>query len=100
GRLRAESSVADLRGGASLVVRAEPMVAAASVAERLLGSAAVSTMDGAVRLDVKPDQAPELVRALVRADIDVHEVHYQERTLEDAFFALTGDALTDAKEAV
>jgi ABC-2 type transport system ATP-binding protein len=94
GRLRAESSVADLRGRASLVVRADSLTTAATIAERMFGSMAVSTVDDELRLDVKPDQAPGLVRALVSSDVDVHQVHYQERTLEDAFFALTGDDVT------
>jgi ABC-type multidrug transport system ATPase subunit len=88
GRLRVESSVADLRGHASLLVRAEPLPAAAVVAERLVGAAQVSIVDGSLRLAVRLDRAPELVRAMVQADLAVHEVHAQERTLEDAFFAL------------
>jgi ABC-2 type transport system ATP-binding protein len=89
GRLLVESSVADLRGHTSLAVRAEPLAKAAAVAERLVGPRQVSTVDGALRLDMGLDRAPELVRALVLADVDVHEVHARERTLEDAFFALT-----------
>jgi hypothetical protein len=50
----------------------------------------VSTVDGRLEVDAGPDRAAELVRALVRADVDVLEVHPQERTLEAAFFALTG----------
>jgi ABC-2 type transport system ATP-binding protein len=89
GRLLVESSVADLRGHATLSVRAEPLATAAEVAERLVGPNRVSTVDGALRLEIGLDRAPELVRALVHAEVDVHEVHPQERTLEDAFFALT-----------
>jgi ABC-type multidrug transport system ATPase subunit len=91
GRLRAESSVAELRGHRSLLVRAVPVPVAASVAERIVGSARVSGVDGVLRVDATAEQTPELVRELVRAGVDVHEVHAQERTLEDAFFALTGD---------
>ncbi len=89
GRLLVQSSVTDLRGHASLSVRAEPMSAAASVAQRLIGPAQVSTVDGELRLDMDLDRAPELVRALVLAEVDVHEVRARERTLEDAFFSLT-----------
>ena len=89
GRLLVQSSVTDLRGHATLSVRAEPLVRAAAVAERLVGASQVSTVDGSLRLEIGLDRAPELVRALVLAEVDVHEVHPQERTLEDAFFALT-----------
>jgi ABC-type multidrug transport system ATPase subunit len=87
GRLRVESSVAELRGHVRLVVRAEPQPAALAVLRPLVN---VSTVDGRLEVDAGPDRAAELVRALVRADVDVLEVHPRERTLEDAFFALTG----------
>jgi ABC-type multidrug transport system ATPase subunit len=96
GRLRVESSVAELRGHARLLVRAEPLAAAVGVAERAVGADRVSIVDGALRLAVRPDEvsraAPELVRAMVRADIDVQEVHVQEQSLEDAFFALVNES--------
>ncbi len=89
GRLVVQSSVTDLRGHATLSVRAEPLSKAAAVAEHMIGVSRVSTVDGALLLEIGLDRAPELVRALVLAEVDVHEVHPQERTLEDAFFALT-----------
>ena len=46
------------------------------------------------------EQTPELVRELVHAGVDVHEVHAQERTLEDAFFALTGGDVKQANDDV
>jgi ABC-2 type transport system ATP-binding protein len=88
GRLRVESSVAELRGHASLLVRAEPLPVAADVAKRVVGAGSVSIVDGRLQLAARPEQAAELVRALVGAEVAVHEVHQQERTLEDAFFAL------------
>jgi ABC-2 type transport system ATP-binding protein len=94
GRLRVESSVADLRGHARLLVRAEPLPAAIGVAERVVGADRVSIVDGSLRLSVRPDEAPELVRAMVRAGVDVHEVHAQEQSLEDAFFALVNEKET------
>jgi ABC-2 type transport system ATP-binding protein len=94
GRLRVESSVADLRGHARLLVRAEPLPVAIGVAERVVGADRVSIVDGSLRLSVRPDEAPELVRAMVRADVDVHEVHAQEQSLEDAFFALVNEKET------
>jgi hypothetical protein len=46
-------------------------------------------VDGSLRVEAGADQADEIVRALVRADVAVRAVHPQERSLEDAFFALT-----------
>ena len=95
GRLLAESTVADVLGGANLLVRGEPMPAARAVAERVVGADHVSVVDGALLLSADAGRAPELTRALVSAGIAVHEVRPRERTLEDAFFALTGIELDD-----
>jgi ABC-2 type transport system ATP-binding protein len=89
GRLLAESTVADLRGRATLTVRADPLPAARAVAERVVGAAHVSIVDGALWLTTGAERAAELTRALVLADVDVHEVRPRERTLEDAFFEMT-----------
>jgi ABC-2 type transport system ATP-binding protein len=88
GRLRAESSVADLRGQASLLVLAEPLSKALDVVRSIAGPRA-SIVDGSVRVEAGADQADEIVRALVYADVAVRAIHPQERSLEDAFFALT-----------
>ena len=98
GRLLTESTVADLRGEPSLLVRADPLPAARTVAERVVGVERVSTVDGALRLAAPIERAPELTRALVLADVSVREVRPQERTLEDAFFAMTGVDLASKEE--
>jgi ABC-2 type transport system ATP-binding protein len=89
GRLQVESPVSELRGRAGLLIRAHPVDVAVAVAAAVVGAERVSSVDGALRLEVEPARAPSVVRALVNADVDVHEVHQQERTLEDAFFTLT-----------
>jgi ABC-2 type transport system ATP-binding protein len=99
GRLLAEGTVADVRGEANLLVRGEPLPAARAVAERVVGADRVSIVDGALRLSAGADRAPELTRALVSAGIAVHEVRPGERTLEDAFFVLTGVESDNGKEA-
>jgi len=96
GRLQVESSVAALRGHTTLLVRAEPQPVALAVLRPLVS---VSIVDGGLRVDAGPDRAADLVRALVRAEVDVLEVHPQERTLEDAFFALTGSDAEVSKMA-
>ncbi|HEU4426859.1 MAG TPA: ATP-binding cassette domain-containing protein, partial [Pilimelia sp.] len=100
GRLLTESTVADLRGRASLLVRADPLATAAVVAERVVGADRVSTVDGSLRLSAGMESTAELIRALVLADVSVHEVRPQERTLEEAFFAMTGvDFVPDSEVA-
>jgi ABC-2 type transport system ATP-binding protein len=94
GRLLTESTVADLRGEASLLIRAEPLPAAQRVAERVVGAANVSTVDGTLRLATGGARAAELTRALVLADVAVFEVRPEERTLEDAFFEMTHEGAT------
>ena len=90
GRLLVESTVAELRGGdRDPARRAEPLDRALAVAMRVgrrrrgrgrrRGAAGVRAG--------RP--APELARALVAADVDVHELHTVERSLEDVFFDLT-----------
>jgi ABC-2 type transport system ATP-binding protein len=90
GRLLTESTVSDLRGEASLLVRAEPLQAARAVAQLVVGDERVSIVDGALHVSAQAGRAPELTRALVQADVEVLEVRPQERTLEDVFFEMTG----------
>jgi ABC-2 type transport system ATP-binding protein len=90
GRLLTESTVAEFRGASSLLVRAEPLPLAEQVLADILGGADLRrTADGELQVTTRPDRTPELVRALVAAGVDVHEVRSFERTLEEAFFELT-----------
>jgi ABC-type multidrug transport system ATPase subunit len=89
GRLRVESTVAELRGAAQLRVRAAPEETALAVAMRVAGDDGVHRTPGGLVLDVSPSEAPRLVRDLVAAGADVHEVAGVERTVEDVFFDLT-----------
>ena len=98
GRLLAESTVGELRGEAALLVRAEPLATAAAVAQGVIGADRVSTADGAVLVSAGAERAPDLVRALVCADVAVREIRPQERTLEDVFFELTGVRFSNGEE--
>jgi ABC-2 type transport system ATP-binding protein len=89
GRLVVEGTVAELRGGASLLVRADPLPTAHCVAARLLGADRVSTTDGTLLISGGVESAADVNRALVHAGVAVSEVRPQERTLEDAFFEMT-----------
>jgi ABC-2 type transport system ATP-binding protein len=92
GRLLVEGTVDQLRGAASLVVRVDSLAAAKPVAARVVGSANVSTVDGVLQIAAEPSRAPDLVRAMVAAGLDVHEVVAKDRSLEDVFFAVTSAA--------
>jgi ABC-2 type transport system ATP-binding protein len=87
GRLLTESTVAELRGGRRLRIVATPVQRALAVAMRFTEAA---QLDGdAVLLDVPAERTPEVVRALVADDIDLHEAIVTERTLEEVFFEMT-----------
>jgi ABC-2 type transport system ATP-binding protein len=91
GRLLAESTVADLRGAAAVVLRAEPLDRALAVAMRVAGDDAVAVVDDgrAVRLEGGAPMVPALTRELVAEDVDVHEIRSVERSLEEVFFEMT-----------
>ena len=93
GRLIAESTVAELRGASSLVVRATPADLALAVAMEVAGDDAVHRIEpDGLRLDVETTRAPELARALVGAGAAVHEIRPSERSLEEVFLDLTSGA--------
>jgi ABC-2 type transport system ATP-binding protein len=99
GRLLRESTVVELRGDATLRVRATPEDGALGVAMRLAGEDGVRrTPGGLLELDLPASAAPEVTRALVAAGLDVHEVTASERSLEDVFFQMTGN--TTVKEVM
>ena len=90
GRLLRESTVAELRGGVTVRVRATPEADALAVAMRLAGEDGVQrTDDGALLLSVPPSDTPLVTRELVAAGVDVHEITASERSLEEVFFEMT-----------
>jgi len=92
GKLVAQGRVDELRGQASLIVKATPSDAARQSLVQMLGQAAVSGVDGTLRLSVNPDRAADINAALVSAGIRVSELRPAERTLEEVFLSLTGEA--------
>ncbi|RZK94794.1 MAG: ATP-binding cassette domain-containing protein [Rhodococcus sp. (in: high G+C Gram-positive bacteria)] len=99
GELIAESTVAELRGDTSLLVRADPTERAAAVLSELLGRDIVDTVDDALTVAVSPDLAPKVARALVDAGVDLHELSRREQSLEDVFFDMTSDRATGNRAA-
>jgi ABC-2 type transport system ATP-binding protein len=90
GRLVAESTVAELRGTSSVLVRAAPLSAAAGSISRMYGDSAVHTDDdGSLRVAIETSRAPDLVRTLVAAGVEIYEVRSVDRTLEEVFFEMT-----------
>jgi ABC-type multidrug transport system ATPase subunit len=89
GRLLRESTVAELRGGSSLRVRATPEPEALAVAMRLAGDDGVRRTPAGLLLDLPVDAAPHVARELVAAGLDVLEITPTERTLEEVFFEMT-----------
>jgi ABC-2 type transport system ATP-binding protein len=91
GKLIAEGTVAELQQrGQGIVVRAEPQAQAREVLTRLPFVGDVRAMDGAVRVTVAPEHAAEINTALVGAGLAVSELRPAGRSLEEAFFELTG----------
>jgi ABC-type multidrug transport system ATPase subunit len=89
GRLIAESTVEELRGGSALLVAAKPLDRARERVEQLLGEERVGVLDGTLRLDADPTTAGQINRELVKADVEVTELRRIERTLEEAFLEMT-----------
>jgi ABC-2 type transport system ATP-binding protein len=95
GKLLTESTVAELRGGRSVVVRATPADVALATAMGMAGDDAVRLLDnGALRLELDPTRTPALTRALVEAGAAVHEIRPSERSLEEVFIEMTSGSGT------
>ena len=89
GRLVAEGTVAELRGGSGLALVATPVEKAKEVLAGLLGADAVTEREGGLSVAADPRRAAELNRALVTAGVDVSELRPVQRSLEDVFLQLT-----------
>jgi ABC-type multidrug transport system ATPase subunit len=92
GRLVGEGTVDDLRGRASLWVRAEPLDRAERLIRTLRGIDDVARIDGGLRIATDPAAAPSINRALVEAGIAVGELRPERASLEKVFLELTEEA--------
>jgi ABC-type multidrug transport system ATPase subunit len=89
GVLVAEGTTEQLRGRATLRVRAEPLGEAALVLARLPEVAEVATKGTLLDLSADVAAAAGINRALVTAGIEVFEISERRASLEDAFLELT-----------
>ena len=98
GRLIADGTVDELRGQGVLLVAAEPLDDARVRAEQLLGRDRVEVRDGLLAIHAGTEDAAAVNRELVFGGIAVSELRWVERSLEEAFLAMTDTTVVDAKE--
>jgi ABC-2 type transport system ATP-binding protein len=91
GRMVAEGTIEEIRGGAQLIVRAEPADRARALLAGAVGADRVDVRaDGAFSLRIDPDQAGFVNQHLVMSGLTVTEFRTAERSLEEVFMELTG----------
>ena len=90
GRLVFQGDLDELHRGDSeeLQARLHPREAATKVLDDLDISHR-DDGDGQLVIDAGPDRTPEIVRAFVDADVDVHEIGERRRSLEEAYMEVT-----------
>ena len=89
------TAIRDRPGSVALDVWATPSDQAGRILAEYTGQRPAEAGDPGNRhlhLEATPDDIPGLVRALVAAGIDVHEIRRERQTLEGVFFALTSHA--------
>lgn len=91
GRLVAEGTLSELVGAGRLLVKAEPLAEAAQIARRLSGVREVEVLDDTLRLAVGPEEARRVNKKLVSAGVEVDELRWSRRSLEDVFLELAGE---------
>ncbi|MFI5282296.1 MAG: ABC transporter ATP-binding protein, partial [Candidatus Dormibacterales bacterium] len=91
GKLVAEGTIDELRGAASLKVRATPADKARELLDKDAGAENVSVLDdGSFSVKIDLQRASEINQHLVTAGVAVSELHADERSLTDIFMELTG----------
>lgn len=90
GTLVAEGTIDEIRGGAQLVVRAQPVDEARRILEQAIGADHVTMHDGVFSLNIDMSQTAGIARSLVMGGVELTELRPAERSLEDVFIELTG----------
>ncbi len=96
GTLVGEGTVDELRGQASLRVRAEPLDQAERLVSTLAGVERVAIVEGGLRIAADPAAAAAINRALVEAGIAVSELRPERASLEQVFLELTQEGDEEA----
>ncbi|UGT40090.1 ABC transporter ATP-binding protein [Nocardia yamanashiensis] len=89
GRLLTESTVRELRGAASLFVRADPLELAFPAVRRVVGDRSALLTATGIRVDAGAAKAPAVARAVIAAGADLLELRSDEKSLEEVFFEMT-----------
>ncbi|MBF6144466.1 ABC transporter ATP-binding protein [Nocardia nova] len=89
GKLLTESTVSQLRGAATLLVRAEPMERAYPAVRRVVGEHCALPTAAGIRVDAGRAMAPEVARAVIASGADLLELRTDEKSLEEVFFEMT-----------
>ncbi|MFI9410230.1 ABC transporter ATP-binding protein [Nocardia gamkensis] len=89
GRLLTEATVAQLRGGSALVVRADPLEVALPAVRRLVGDRSALLTARGIRIESDTVTAPAVARVVVASGADLLELRVEEKSLEEVFFEMT-----------
>ncbi|MRH90409.1 ATP-binding cassette domain-containing protein [Nocardia sp. SYP-A9097] len=89
GRLLTESTVRELRGAASLFLRAEPLELAFPAVRRVVGERSALLTANGIRVDAGVAKASAVARAVIEAGADLLELRSDEKSLEEVFFEMT-----------
>lgn len=92
GKLLTESTVRELRGAASLFLRAEPLEIAFPAVRRVVGDRHALLTATGIRVDAGVAKAPAVARAVIEAGADLLELRTDEKSLEEVFFEMTEQA--------
>jgi ABC-2 type transport system ATP-binding protein len=89
GRLLTEATVSELRGTATLFLRADPLDLAFAAVRAVVGERTALLTTAGIRVDAGVAMAPKVARAVLEAGADLLELRSDERSLEEVFFEMT-----------
>ncbi|MFJ1458615.1 ABC transporter ATP-binding protein [Nocardia sp. N2S4-5] len=89
GRLLTEATVSELRGAATLFLRAEPVELAFPAVRRVVGDRSALLTAAGIRVAAGTATAPVVARAVIEAGADLLELRSDEKSLEEVFFEMT-----------
>ncbi len=91
GEKKLQSKMSDLlKSNSGFAIKANPLENALAVLEQYPKLQAKKDIEGWITLNAQGTDIPNLVRALVEANIDVYQVVERRNTLEELFLELTG----------